>query len=351
MVSLTHTWRLRLIPLLASPLLQSGCFGIFDFDDLSASLPYILEARRFDVLDFDSGTAIDASGRLTFYSEFPTDLSSCQSELGEAGGRCTDDDHDGLVDDWELLLLAKLRPIVRMHPTEPLLGDYASSVYLVGRVTPMDGALNKFFVPMVLAYSKDYGSCTVGEHFGDSERVVLRVERDERDPFLFVVTGAYTAAHEGTVTDGSERFVDSGLSGLTLADDPVSQMPRWLVFSSRSKHATYATKRLCDAHASGPCVAEACPPDDPDRSVDLLFDVVNAGEPSTAENGDLWSRASRTLAHDGWRYADFENAYVNLNGLFDEYAWRSQGYCGGHLLGSRKGCASALEEKLTQNPF
>ncbi|MCA9658493.1 MAG: hypothetical protein KC486_09120 [Myxococcales bacterium] len=270
------------------------------------------------------GTTLRA-GRLAFESNLPPAVDACLA-LPVLDPPCADVDEDGLVDAWEDAALDRLRPLRRMDEEEKLIDDADAVIADVGRVAPVGGDVRIF---VMLGYHRDYGSCGgISGHNGDSERVALDLAPDpEGGPGGVVTVGAYTAAHEGSVTDHSMLFVGDDLDVLVLGDDPDTGEPRWVVFPSADKHATYATVEICEGISIVPCLDEDCAPDgvDDPAAYDLLPLSHNAGEENAPRLEDL--------------------AAVGFPG---DHAWADQPFCGGLGPGS---CSSAVREKLLVDPF
>jgi hypothetical protein len=168
----------------------------------------------------------------------------------------------------------------------------------------------------------------VSAHNGDSERVALELELpEEGGPGDVRVARAYTAAHEGTATDHGRIFDADTLGELTHAFDPSFGEPRWVVFSSENKHATYASIAICEGISQVPCFDEDCGADGVAEPTDYerLFAFVNAGE----------------------ELAPFVTELTTI-GFEGEDAWADQDFCGG--LGGI-GCASSVRSKLLDSPF
>lgn len=273
----------------------------------------------------DCHTEFTREQRLALACNLPLSLAACE-QLGDPEAPCADVDLDGLTDTWEDLALDLLHPLRRFDEAEALLDDPAVVLADVGRVAP---AGEQVRVYVMLGYSKDYGSCGgFTGHNGDSERVALNLQPDPaRGPGGVVVVGAYTAAHEGTANDHGRVFADADLSLLVFAPDTVTADPRWVVFPSADKHATYASVPICEAISPIPCIDEDCGPDGVDVPADYedLPQVFNAGEEAAPRLTDL--------------------APVGFPG---EDAWADQDFCGG--LGGT-GCASSVRSKLLTDPF
>lgn len=268
----------------------------------------------------EAHTSLDGDEILELTTNLPREVITC-AQL--EGAPCEDADNDGLTDAWEDLVLSRLRPFVRLDEAEQLVNDDAYVLGVVGRVTPVGAYVHAY---MMLGYEYDFGSCLLTSHNGDSERVALELEPTGDGDVR--VRQAYTAAHEGTVTDHSMVFGPTELGDLVHEADPAFGEPRWVVFSSADKHATYATIAICESINPGiPCADEDCAPDnvaDP-APFTRLFPYVNAGEPDTPLVTDL---------------AGF--------GFPGDDAWDEQNFCGG--LGGN-GCSSPVREKLVTNPF
>lgn len=241
----------------------------------------------------------------------PAQVEDC---LALAEAPCADLDQDGLVDAWEDEVLRTYHPTRVLDEAEPAFND-DSTLVDVGRVAPLADGVGVF---IMLGWSVDYGRCGVSGHNGDSERVALKlhVEGDRA-----VVDAVYTAAHEGTALDHGRVVTD--LSTLS-----VSAEPRWRVFVSEGKHATYSSVDICENVSFVPCVDEDCAPDGVNQALDYerLPEVHNAGE----------EEHPRLTALDG----------VGFPG---DDAWADQPFCGGLDRGGS--CSSAVREKLLVDPF
>jgi hypothetical protein len=267
-------------------------------------------------------TELGDDGALMLRTNLPSLIDEC---LQLDGPICEDLDSDGLTDGWEDVVLDRLRPLVRLDEAETLVGETAFGVGLVGRVTPISGLIHVY---MMLGYAKDFGNCGgLTSHNGDSERVALAVERLRSGAGDVRVTKAYTAAHEGTVTDHGMVFEGESLGELVHEIDAVLREPRWTVYASADKHATYASVDICEGISVLPCFDEDCGVDevsDP-AAFELLMPYANAGEPDQPLVTGL-----EALGFPG------------------DDAWLDQPFCGG-LGGS--GCSSSVRSKLVTNPF
>lgn len=266
-------------------------------------------------------------GRLVLRANLPGTVAGCAA-LPERDAPCGDADGDTLVDAWEDLVLEHLRPAIRLDEAEPLVTDATAVTALVGRVAPAPGG-GRVRAFIMLGYSRDYGSCGLSAHNGDSERVALDLLPLPAEGVGDVrMVRAYTAAHEGTLTDASRLYAGGGMNQLSFGVDPNTGDPRWLVYSSARKHATFGSVAQCEGSQWAPCLDEDCDADggaDP-AAFTLLPEVVNAGEPDAKLVTDL-----------------------GPIGFPGEDAWAFRDFCGG--LGPGGGCAAPVREKLLVDPF
>lgn len=273
----------------------------------------------------DCRTQFTADMRLALACNLPVGVDDCAA-LPVTGAPCEDVDLDGLVDAWEDAALTTMHPLRRFDEEESLLDDMTAVLADVGRVAPAGERVRMF---VMLGYSLDYGSCGgFTGHNGDSERVALDLQRaPELGPGGVEVVGAYTAAHENTDNDHGQVFVGAELAKLVFAPDPETGDPRWVVFPSADKHATYASVAICEDVSPIPCLDEDCGPDDVDdpAAYDRVPEIVNAGEQAAPRITDL-----------------------SPLGFPGEDAWADQDFCGG--LGGT-GCSSPVREKLLVDPF
>jgi hypothetical protein len=279
-----------------------------------------------EVFSLDVHTFLTDEGVLALETNLPWAVDACLA-LPVLDVPCEDEDLDALVDAWEAAAIDRLRPRRRMDEDEQLIGDPTATIGDVGRAAPGPDAHLRLFV--MLGYSLDYGSCGgFTGHHGDSERVALDLRAEPAGgPGGVRVEAAYTAAHEGSANDQGRVFTGPDLGQLVIEDDPELGEPRWIVFPSADKHATYATIEICEGVSAIPCFDEDCGPDgvsDPD-AFDRLPAFVNAGEEQHPLVDDL--------------------AGVGFPG---ESAWADQDFCGG--LGGTT-CSSSVRSKLLSDPF
>ncbi len=175
--------------------------------------------------------------------------------------------------------------MVRFAHEEPLFCDISAVISGAGRVTPgpEPGRVRVFFM---MAYTSDYGRCTVARHRGDLERVVLDFAVEGEVARL---VRAYTAAHEYTAFDGGRSFGGDSLAELEYRPSPVSGEPRWVIYASGGKHASYASRAACSSHSQLLCSREDCRPP-PGGYREVLFPSENAGEPLAPM---VWDESSR----------------------------------------------------------
>ncbi|MBP6629980.1 MAG: hypothetical protein KBG28_17490 [Kofleriaceae bacterium] len=266
---------------------------------------------------------------LTLVTNLPSRQVACQA-LTSTGAPCGDADGDGLVDAWEDLVLDRFRPAQILDEAESAVGEVGAVLGNVGRVAPVarSSATTDVVVFIMLGYSRDYGVCGATEHDGDSERVALHlVTPTGGGPGDVELTAAYTAGHEGEANDQSVLFAGADLGRLEFATDPARGEPRWQVFPSQNKHATYGSISLCESVSVVPCFDEDCGPDgvtDP-SPFQRLPDLVNAGEPTQPRVDDL-----------------------SVIGFPGESAWAERDFCGGRPGPS---CSSPVRDKLVRDPF
>jgi len=251
-------------------------------------------------------------------------------------GACVDADGDGLVDAWEKLVLDRLHPAVTFDEDEPLL-DKDDAFAALGRLYARDATHLTAIV--LLVYAQDYGAPNwlcfgASKHPGDVERVALDLELVGKGDV--VVKNAFTTGHEGTEDDQSHVWKTAELKKLEVIDDALSGgEPRWRVYASQSKHATYVSKEHCEnvrlaklTHRF--CVNEDCAPDRvrDQAKYTKLPSIVNAGEPGKPIVDDLGPL-----------------------GFKGERAWSEAKFCGGVKTSPNEECPPSIKSKLLLDPF
>lgn len=299
-----------------------------------------IDSSQEDSASFDSGNIEDGNetspepftlsfvvvesvvGGLKLTTNLPMYFSDCEN-LRVSELNCSDDDQDGLTDVWEDLVIEHFRPMLWMDEDEPFSTDPNGVFAQIARIAPTNEWVDLF---IVLGWSEDYGRCGISAHPGDSERVALRLVPDVETGSVSFYS-VYTAAHEGEITDAGRIWSEAELTELDFIADPQSNLPRWIVYPSEGKHATYATIAHCESVSVIPCLEEDCGPDNtPDPNELLLFGpVINAGEEDYPRHDDL-----------------------SVVGFPTESIWGEQDFCGG--LGGQN-CSSPIREKLRDNPF
>jgi hypothetical protein len=275
-------------------------------------------------------TWISWTHHVAMHASIPARVEDCRP-LEEIGASCADVDNDQLTDAWEDLVLQDLSPVVRFSVDEPMFDDPEAVMRSFGRVHPRE---DDVLVTIVIAYAKDYGSCEVGSHAGDAERVAFTLRL--LSPHAAVIDSVYLAAHEGTGRDGGQRFFGDRIAGLDfVARDRwhFEAAARWLVFASEGKHATYASSARCEDESDLLCLEEDCgPPLDPsfglsaiEHQHDIPLEPINVGEPD----------AHRIDALDNFGFAG-------------ENVWSEQLFCGGV---DTSGCAPSIRSKLLDEPI
>jgi hypothetical protein len=272
-----------------------------------------------------------ADGAFTFTAPIAAKVEACK-------GACVDRDGDGLVDAWENAVLDHLRPAITFDEDEPMMRNEHDKLAVLGRVTP--AANGHVVVNLLLLYTRDYGApnglCfSASAHDGDVERVALDLELTAGGGA--VVRSAFTTGHEGTEDDQSRVWRGGELTKLQSITDATTGEPRWQVFSSQSKHATYASKQHCESARLASwlhrfCINEDCGPDgvaDPPRFT-RLPKFANAGEPAAHLVDDLTAL-----------------------GFPGELAWGDAKFCGGLApdADARSKCPPSVKSKLLSDPF
>lgn len=270
-----------------------------------------------------------------------TGVAARMADCKAAGDACSDRDGDGLVDAWEAAILDRLRPAVTFDEDEPLMKqDNHDAFAMLGRVFPR--ANGHVVVNVLLLYTRDYGAqnpvCLhTSRHAGDVERVAMDLELSA-DGRSASVVAAFTTGHEGTEDDQSRVWKGAELgSTLRYVDDPSTHQPRWQVFPSQNKHATYATVEQCQGvhlkqWTHDFCIDEDCKPDkvrDPARFT-RIPPIANAGEPGKPLTDDLGGL-----------------------GFPRERAWSDDKFCGGLQVDAdaKKDCPPSVKSKLLRDPF
>lgn len=273
----------------------------------------------------DAHTSVTAEHALALTTNLPATTADCQAAPFE-GTPCDDLDEDGLADAWEDLVIERYRPLQRLDEAESLLDDASAVAADVARVALVSASPLRVRAFVMLGYSKDYGSCGFTSHNGDSERVAVDLAATAGGgPGDVTALAFYTAAHESTANDHSMKLEGANLTQLVFESS--AGEPRWVVFPSQDKHATYPSIDVCENISAIPCFDEDCAPDgvpDP-QAYDLLPPFVNAGEEAHPRVSDL-----------------------TVIGFPGDHAWASQDFCGG-LGGS--GCSAPVRDKLLADPF
>ena len=241
-----------------------------------------------------------------------------------------DRDRDGLSDAWETVVLERFQPLIELDEHEKGLEDSKFRTGVAARVVPRAGDPSHVVVFFAFAWSEDYGSCGLTEHHGDVERAVLELARVPGTAGDATIVKAYTASHEGDITDKSEKVTgESNLrSHLEFVRDNALGGPgyRWLVYTSRNKHGTFLSKGSCESKKLF-CLADYCGADgvDDKNTLRRLPPILNAGEPTHP-------------LESSW----------NLFGYAGVDVWTAKKFCG---LATSGDCDAAPRESLTKDPF
>lgn len=265
---------------------------------------------------------VESPASFSFATARVADVTKC---VAMGRGDCADVDRDGLTDAWEDTVLAHFQPRLELDEQERGLTDPSFRVGTAGRVVARHDDPSRVVVFYGFAFSEDYGSCSFTDHHGDVERAVIELERTAGTNGDVRMIKAFTAAHEGDVTDASHLYEGDRLaSELEFVSE--NGAPRWLLYTSRNKHGTYANKRTCESKKL-PCVADYCASSNKPNRNDYrrLPRLLNAGEPEHPRDSG-WSRF-------GYESAD---------------AWSTKPFCG---LASGGSCDSAPRSTFVRDPF
>ncbi len=292
------------------------------------NLPWYEDAPRWESTGY-SATAHFNDDRLSISSSIPHTVSDCVNlSLGKTV--CEDLDEDGLVDEWETIVSHRLNPVIRYHPDDPLFTDKHGRVQAFSRVTPAPGQPDRIHVFILHTYSFDYGRCSLERHHGDLERVVIELSVLETKPASITrVEAVYLAAHEHTSFDVSATYHGDDLAALEYSTDPITKQPRWVIYASAGKHASYISRAKCTGRSTLFCARESCA--SAADAYELLIPVVHVGEPS-ATDFVWWSTGS-----PNW-WSSFDSI------------WGGGEFCGG-VTENGYGCIVSIRKKLTMNPF
>src|SRR5262245_19910713 len=217
--------------------------------------------------------------------------------FGQIGGFSgADDDHDGLPDDFEQVILEKFRPTWKIGtsdcnvlPAEFVPGDLTPSIKdrngtIYGQVFPRGSTNLGFFVEAHFydLWEKDCGY--FNSHPLDAEHVSVLIRTT--NPSLLIsewhATQWYAGAHEDTICDSSQiapaAVVNAEDSGATI----------WI---SWGKHGAFFNPQVC---SSGGCGLDRCEA----TTLTLNPSPVNIGETQAPLHGAIWIFAN------GWALAD-----------------------------------------------
>ena len=148
------------LPLAVAIVAATGCTDLRVVNRVeNTTLPWYEESPRWESTSYSATAQLD-EGLFSITSSIPHLPSACvAASLGESV--CEDRDEDGLVDEWENIVSHRLNPVIRYHRDEPLFTDQYGRVHAFSRVTPVDNDELRIRVIIVLAYSYDYGRCSI----------------------------------------------------------------------------------------------------------------------------------------------------------------------------------------------
>ena len=170
-------------------------------------------------------------------------------------------------------------------------------------------------------------------HRGDVERVVFElIVEDNSSGSRVRIDAVYTAAHEDTPFDVSATYREASLESLEYSTDPITLQPRWIIYASAGKHASYATHARCVGGSTFVCARESCATRD--ESLELLFPIVNVGEPTQT-------------SYQWWNDVDPLPWWASFDAI-----WGGDDFCGGDQIRNDKtGCTQSIRNKLVSDPL
>lgn len=256
------------------------------------------DGEASETADEVTGSVVAPAAALEFDTSIVAEVSACPG--------CADVDGDGLNDAWEDAVTARFQPMLELDEEEKGLRDPDFRVGVAARVVPRPDDRSRIVVFFGFAWSEDYGACGFTDHHGDVERAVIELARTPGSLGRATIVKAYTASHEGDVTDKSRSYegdaeLRSKLEFLRMDEAPYY---RWLLYTSRNKHGTFASKAACESRKI-PCLADYCGADGVADKNELRRRplLVNVGEPSRPRESD-WSRLGYP-GTDAWSAGSF----------------------------------------------
>lgn len=203
--------------------------------------------------------------------------------LASAQTASVDNDHDGMADALEAVLLEQFRPSFMISNDEcDVLPAEISSGVALPRVLARNGTIYGQATPHAQGevelhyfhlWSRDCGS---HGHPGDVEHVSALIARQKDGSWQAQYW--YAAAHEQTVCERSMFAHAAELHALNKGP---------AVWISAGKHASYFSGELCN----GGCGGDSCRAA---RSAPVL-PIVNLGEPGAPLSGAVWTSSSSSL--------------------------------------------------------
>lgn len=287
--------------------------------------------------DEAESSADEINGDAVKVTRAPDGAFRIQSSLEARCAGCKDADRDGLNDEWEDAVLAKLTPLVTFDEDEPMMkSDNKDAFAAIGRVFPSG---DRVVVSMLILYARDYGAPNpvcfhAKNHSGDAERAAFEIELTGGGNA--VTRAAYTTGHEGTVDDQTTIVRDGEQKRLEDVNG------RWRVYSSQGKHATYMSKDHCEGARLSSFLHRFCASEDcaPDKMSD--------------EDKQRFTRAPKVLNVGELDAPRAENDDLGRLGFSGVRAWSDERFCGG-ITGlsaeEHAKCPDALKSKLPKNPF
>ena len=256
---------------LASPVCGSEADGVFQQGTGSTG----------SVTGTGGGSTTGAGGGTTGGTATATGTGgSGSTTTGTGGSAPVDLDLDGVDDALEAEVAATYLPYLSIDP-----GDGCPLGGIVYRVSPHPADPSKLLVYYDHLFQDD---CGLGGHVGDNE--VFAITADPAVPPPAGIVAIKAISHQGTLC---ERTSECGACGLPACDLAVKNGAAYpVVFSSKDKHAGYATLDACGAFQTCFDSCSLAP-----QGADVP--MVNAGEPAAHLTENLTTDGFITAAN-GW---------------------------------------------------
>jgi hypothetical protein len=201
------------------------------------------------------------------------------SASGGGGSAITDNDHDGLDDNFEQQLAEAYLPVIAVDPADgcPLSG-------FIVRVRPHPNDPTLVHILYDHLYQND---CGLNGHIGDDEAFAITVNPDKPAPEG--ITAMKAISHQGTACEKDTTC--GSCSGLNACDGEPDGGTRPVLYASKDKHGSYARKTDCNPLTT--CL-DSCTYNDVRGLI-----IINVGEPDAHFVEDL-TDAGLVTAANGW---------------------------------------------------